>query len=137
MKPDDDSIRRPLVELHDALLRLHKALIESERVVYEKEIGPVHSPNHFFQLLTHDPWFAWLRPISQLIVAIDETLDPNETLTGGSIDNVMSQSVFLLVPKKFGGEFGERYIAALQRDPHVVLAHAKVARWIGSGKPAA
>ena len=137
VKPGDEAMRRPMVELHDALLRLHKVLLESERVVYEKEIGPIQSPSHFFRLLTGDPWFAWLRPISQLIVAIDETLDAKEGLTGGSVDFVMSQSVFLLVPKKTGGEFGERYVAALQRDPRVVLAHAKVAKWIGSGKPAA
>jgi hypothetical protein len=88
-------------------------------------------------LLTNDPWFAWLRPISQLIVAIDETLDAEEALTGDSVDAVMNQSVFLLVPAKNGGEFGQRYVAALQRDPRVVLAHAKVSRWIGAGKPAA
>lgn len=137
LRPEEEAIRRPLVELHDALLRLHKVLLDSERVVYEKEFGPIRSPNHFFQLLTNDPWFAWLRPISQLIVAIDETLDADEALTMGSVDAVMNQSVFLLVPAKNGGEFGQRYVAALQRDPRVVLAHAKVSRWIGSGKPAA
>src|SRR5574341_1384582 len=78
LRPEDEAIRRPLVELHDALLRLHKVLLDSERAVYEKEFGPIRSPNHFFQLLTNDPWFAWLRPISQLIVAIDETLDAEE-----------------------------------------------------------
>jgi len=72
---EQEVIRQSLLELHSALLKLHKALIDSERVVYEKEVGPIKSPNHFFQLLTSEPWFAWLRPISQLIVAIDETLD--------------------------------------------------------------
>jgi hypothetical protein len=111
---------------------LHKVLLDSERAVYEATVGPIHSPNHFFQLLTGDPWFAWLRPISQLIVAIDETLDAREGLTIASIDAVMSQSVFLLLPAENGGEFGERYVAALQRDPRVVLAHAQVAKRIGS-----
>jgi hypothetical protein len=40
----------------------------------------------------------------------------------------------LLIPAERGGEFGERYIAALQRDPHVVLSHAKVAKRIGLKK---
>ncbi len=131
---EQEAIRLPLVELREALLRLHKVLLDSERVVYEKEIGPIHSPNHFFQLLTNDPWFAWLRPISQLIVAIDETLDGDEPITTQSVDAMMTQSVFLLIPAKSGGEFGERYVAALQRDPRVVLAHAQVAKRIGSGK---
>jgi hypothetical protein len=81
------------VELHAALVKLHKALLDSERQVYEKNIGRIQSPNHFFQLLTSDPFFAWLRPISQLIVAIDETLDAKE-LTHTDVDAVMAQSVF-------------------------------------------
>jgi hypothetical protein len=132
--PEHEAMRLPLLELHDALLHLHKVLLDSERAVYETDIGLIQSPNHFFQLLTGDPWFAWLRPISQLIVAIDESLDEKEALTNAGVDAVMGQSVFLLIPAESGGEFGERYVAALQRDPRVVLAHAQVAKRIGSGK---
>jgi len=131
----DAAVRQPLQELRDALLELHKALIDSERAVYETKVGPIKSPHHFFQLVSSDPWFAWLRPISQLIVAMDEALDADEPLTSDSVDMLMNESVFLLLPAEREGEFGERYIAALQRDPHVVLAHAKVAKRIGSSKP--
>ncbi|MGH7854649.1 MAG: hypothetical protein ACREP3_14480 [Candidatus Binatia bacterium] len=133
--PEQEAMRKPLLELHSALLKLHKTLLDSEKIVYEKNVGPIQSPNHFFQLLTSDPWFAWLRPISQLIVAIDETLDDKEPLTNDSVDSLMRQSVFLLVPAQTTGEFAERYIAALQRDARVILAHAQVAKRIGSGKP--
>ena len=135
LAPEHEAVRRPLVELRDALIKLHKVLIESERVGYEKNIGPIKSPNHFFQLLTGDPWFAWLRSISQLIAAIDETLDAKEPLTNDAVNAVMNQSVFLLIPAQSSDEFGERYLAALQRDPRVVLAHAQVAKRIGSGRP--
>lgn len=130
---EQEALRRPLQELHDALLRLHKVLLESERLVYEREVAPIRSPSHFFQLLTGDPYFAWLRPISQLIVAIDETMDDKQGLSSASIDAVMGQSVFLLVPAEKGDEFSQRYVAALQRDPRVVMAHAQVAKRIGSG----
>ena len=135
--PERDSIRSSLEEFHSVLLKLHKALLDSEKIVYEKHVGPIQSPNHFFQLLTNDPYFAWLRPISQLIVAIDETLDEKEPLTNESVDSLMRQSVFLLVPAQSTGDFAERYVAALQRDPRVILAHAQVAKRIGSGKPLA
>ena len=135
--PEQEAMRKPLLELHGALLKLHKALLDSEKIVYEKNVGPIQSPNHFFQLLTSDPYFAWLRPISQLIVAIDETLDEKEPLTSDSVDSLMQQSVFLLVPAQSTGDFAEHYVAALQRDPRVILAHAQVARHIGSGKPLA
>ena len=52
--PEQEAIRAPLLELHSALLKLHKALLDSEKIVYEKNIGPIQSPNHFFQLLTKD-----------------------------------------------------------------------------------
>jgi hypothetical protein len=136
-EPQDAAARQPLQELRDALLDLHKTLIDSERAVYETNIGPIQSPHHFFQLVSSDPWFAWLRPVSQLIVAMDEALDAEEPLTSDSVDALMNESVFLLLPAERGGEFGERYMAALQRDPHVVLAHAKVSKRIGSGKPPA
>jgi hypothetical protein len=136
-KSQDAAIRRPLMEFRHALVDLHKTLIDSERAVYEADIGPVKSPHHFFQLLTHDPWFTWLRPVSQLIVGIDEVLDAREPLTNDSIDAVIKDSVFLLVPAKIEGEFGARYLAALQRDPGVVLAHANVAKRIPAGEPRA
>jgi len=124
----DPTARQPLQELRDALLDLHKTLIDSERSVYESNVGPIQSPHHFFQLLSSDPWFAWLRSISQLIVAMDEALDAQEPLTGDIVDALMNESVFLLIPAERGGEFSERYMAALQRDPDVVLAHAHVKR---------
>ena len=136
-KSQDSAIRQPLLEFRHALLDLHKTLIDSERAVYESDIGPVESPHHFFQLLTNDPWFAWLRPISQLIVAIDEVLDAPEPLTNDNIEAVIRESVFLLIPAKIEGEFGARYLAALQRDPGVVLAHGKVTKRIPSGEPRA
>jgi hypothetical protein len=135
--PQDSAIRQPLLEFRHALLDLHKQLIDSERAVYEADVGPVQSPHHFFQLLTTDPWFAWLRPISQLIVMVDEVLDAREPLTNENIDAVIMESVFLLVPAKAEGEFSARYLAALQRDPAVVLAHAQVAKRIPPGKPRA
>ena len=135
--PQEVAVRQPLQKLRDALLDLHKTLIDSERSVYETNVGPINSPHHFLQLLSSDPWFAWLRPVSQLIVAMDEALDSDEPLTGDNVASLMNESVFLLLPVERGGEFGERYVAALQRDPHVVLAHARVAKRIGSGKPQA
>jgi hypothetical protein len=65
---------------------------------------------------------------------MDEALDAEESLTSDSVDALMKESVFLLVPAETGGEFGDHYIAALQRDPHVVLSHAKVAKRIGLKK---
>jgi len=117
-----------LQTLHATLLVLHKSLVDSERVEYEKTIGKIQSPNHFLQLLTSDPWFAWLSPLSQLIVSIDEAQDSKEPLTQATVDALAKQANVLLVASESGEGFSRHYFDALQRDPDVVLAHGKVAK---------
>lgn len=133
--PEHEDLRRRLSELRLALLNLHKALVDSERVSYEKTVGQIQSPNHFLQLLTRDPWFAWLQPFSQLIVAMDEALEEKEPLTMVGLDALVKQTKLLLVASENGEGFSGHYFVALQRDPDVVLAHAKVAKLIGPRKP--
>ena len=122
------TVQQKLQPLRNALLDLHKALVDAERVSYEQTMGNIPSPNHFLHLLTHDPWFAWLQPLSQLIVALDEALEGKEPLTAAAVDALANQSRLLLVPSEAGDGFSKHYFDALQRDPDVVLAHAEVAR---------
>jgi hypothetical protein len=110
-------------------------LVESERVTYEKTVGAVKSPNHFFQLLTSDPWFAWLQPLSQLIVAMDEALDAKEPATDAAADTLIQQTKGLLVASEDGEGFSRHYFDALQRDPDIVLAHADASKLFSTRKP--
>lgn len=126
--------RQRLTDLRHALLRLHKALLDSERVAYEKTVGQITSPNHFLQLVTNDPWFAWLHPLSQLIVAMDEALDDEEPLTAARVDALVQQSRQLLVTSETGEGFSGHYYEAMQRDPDVVLMHAEVVKLRKPGK---
>jgi hypothetical protein len=119
-------IRKRLEEVRHALLTLHKTLVDSERVTYEKTVGAIRSPNQFLQLLTNDPWFAWLQPLSQLIVSMDEALDAKEPLTEAAVDAAVKEANVLLSPSEIGEGFAHHYFDALQRDPDVVIAHADV-----------
>jgi hypothetical protein len=121
-------VRQTLQALRSSLLSLHKTLVESERVEYERTMGKIQSPNHFLQLLTKDPWFAWLSPLSQLIVSIDEALDPKEPLSRKIVEGFLKESNRLLVASETGTGFSHHYFDALQRDPDVVLAHAEVVK---------
>ena len=123
-----------LPELREALLKLHKALVESERVTYEQTLGPITSPNHFLQLLTTDPWFAWLHPLSELVVAINEAMDTEKPMTLVMAEALIKQIRVLLVASETGEGFAKHYDDALQRDPDVVLAHADVARLLNARK---
>lgn len=125
---EPEGIRLRLVTLRDALLQLHKSLVDSERVEYERTMGPIASPTEFLRLLSTDPWFAWLAPLTQLLVSIDEALDGSDPLTAAVVDDMTRRTYTLLVTDEMGEGFGKEYFEALQRDPDVVMAHARVAR---------
>ena len=126
--------QKRLQEVRQALLTLHKALVDSERVTYESTVGAIRSPNHFLQLLTGDPWFAWLQPLSQLIVSMDEALDDKEPLTAALADALLKQTRVLLTPAENSEGFARHYFDALQRDPDVVLAHGDLMKTLGRRK---
>ena len=121
-------LKKQLHDLRQGLLVLHKALIESERKAYEETFGAIESQNRFLQLLISDPWFAWLHPVSELVVLIDETLEAEEPLTAEGVVRLRRQTRSLLVASEEGDGFPRSYFEALQRDADVVLAHADVAR---------
>jgi len=123
-----DILRKRLEKVRHALLALHKALVDSERASYEQTMGVIQSPNHFLQLLTRDPWFAWLQPISHLIVSMDEALDMKEPPGAAAIEALLKETKVLLVPSESGEGFSRHYFDALQRDPNVILAHREVTK---------
>jgi len=125
---------RQLAELREALFALHKTLIDSERVSYEQTMGTIPSPNHFLQLLTSDPWFAWLQPLSHLVMAVDVALEEKEPLTAPAAATLRQQTGRLLVATETGESFPKHYFDALQRDPDVVLAHASVMKALNGRK---
>ena len=109
-----------------ALLRLHKALLDDERVSYERVHGRIPSNGAFLQLVLGDAWFAWLRPLSQLMATIDELGEKGESPNGPDIATSIASIRTLLIPSEEGEGFGRQYHDALQRGPDVVLAHAAV-----------
>lgn len=113
-------------QLRLALLRLHKALLDDERVSYERVYGRIASNGEFLQLLLGHAWFAWLRPLSQLVVRLDELVESEESFDGPEAATFMASVRALLAPSEEGTGFGKHYYEALQREPDVVLAHAAV-----------
>jgi hypothetical protein len=107
-----------------ALLRLHKALLDGERVSYERVHGRIPSNGAYFQLVLGDAWFAWLRPLSQLMARFDELCEEDEESSRADIAELMASARTLLMPSEAGEGFARHYYDALQRDPDVVLAHA-------------
>ena len=120
-----------LSELRNKLLRLHKFLLDTERVTYEQVRGQV-SRGELLQLAINHEQFAWLHRLSELIVQIDELLQADEPVTSDAIAALITDIRILLTPNEFGDEFAMKYDAAFQRNPDVVLAHADVVRLLAS-----
>ena len=131
--PGDEANREKLASLSKALLALHKTLLDSEKVGYEESFGKIATPAVFFQLVMGDPWFAWLRTLSEFIVLIDERLDERKRpVSGQEVGDVVTRARALLTPQEDGVGFGLHYHNAMQRDPDVILSHAGIVKLLGS-----
>jgi hypothetical protein len=121
-----DPVKQRLTALRNGLLGLHKTLLDSERAAYERDIARISSSGELLKLVLYDPWFAWLHELSEFVVLIDETLDAEEPPQGIDAERLIAQAGELMAPNETGRGFAKRYFEALQRDPDVVLAHARM-----------
>src|SRR5215218_7955655 len=103
--PLPDALRRQLDEAHHGLLRVHKALLDHVRTRYEAAHGPVNGPGALLQLVIHDAAFAWLRPISEFVVQIDEFVSSREPRNPSEGEALLVQARELLVPSESGTDF--------------------------------
>ena len=126
----DPAVSR-LKEIRPELLRLHKALLDSEKIVYEQLNGPIVNNGEFFRLVIEDDAFSWLRPISKFIVQIDELLDlrKKDKVEPESASILLEKARLMLKPNENAlTPLGERYFQAIQRDPNIALMHADIAQ---------
>lgn len=120
--------RPSLTQVRDHLYALHGNLVQGERRAAERAGEALH-PAEFLQALLHRPEHAWLRPLSTLLARIDQHLA--QTHRGGeppaeSAETLLGALRQLVGPPRKGTRFGDRYLARLQRDPEVVIAHARL-----------
>jgi hypothetical protein len=123
-----------LEKLARALRELHRALVERARSDYLREnlIGGDIGPGELLRLLTTDPYFEWLRSLSELMVDIDlvRDRDAKEERAEAS-DTVRGAVEYLLTPPAASAAphaFAQRYWPYVHDDPRVAMAHADVKR---------
>ena len=115
-----------LKNARDALLKLHKSLLDRERTIYEETNGPVNS-SEFLNLLLEDKDFAWLRKFSALIVEIDELFDQKDGVTKEAVELHIAKLKSLISMENEGESFKAKYQAGLQQDVDAA-AHQGVMR---------
>ncbi len=121
--PSDTELRGAVQELTGALIELHRAAMNAATTAFEQERGAVGTRLRLLELLMHDPFFAWLRPLSGLMAAIDEGLDDPEP-----IDHTVAADARAIVehlldpPEGAARELADGLAVLLQREADVVLA---------------
>jgi len=123
----DTPARQKLVALREALLHIHKSLLEMERRAYENEHGKV-TAGELFRLVVDDPQFSWLHNISEFVVRIDEALASEEGVSDTDSHVAISLARKIFAPSEAGDGFQKKYFDAIQKDPAVVMEHAQLAR---------
>jgi len=113
-------LRGALRDVSKALLPLHRALIDAAKDDYAFGIAPV-KPSQLLQLLNDDPFFAWLKPLTSLIVDIDEMartdFEPSDVAAiAGRVDRLFGA--------KAEEAFAAQYIPMLQRNVDIAVGHA-------------
>lgn len=115
--------RAALREVSKLLLPLHRALIDAAKDDYAFAVSPIEKPAQLLQLLTDDPFFAWLKPVTSLIVDIDEMARTD--FEAADIALIADRIDHLFGPKA-GQEFAQQYVPILQRSVDVAMSHAAV-----------
>jgi hypothetical protein len=106
---------------------VHKALLDDARIRYEREQGRIEGSGALLRLVLNDPWFAWLHPLSGLVVQIDELLAADEP-TAADGDMLLNQARTLVRPDENGDGFQRRYHRAIQDVPDVLIAHVALGK---------
>jgi hypothetical protein len=118
--PERAALRGALRDVSKVLLPLHRALIAAAKDDYAFGIAPV-KPSQLLQLLNDDPFFAWLKPLTSLIVDIDEMartdFEPADVAA-------IADRVDRLFGAKGDEAFAAQYIPMLQRSVDVAVGHA-------------
>lgn len=114
-----------LAGVRACLLGLHKTLVDRSREDYERPRGRLTDAD-FLQVLVDDPAFAWLAPLTALIVRLDEV--EGDALPPEYVTEIRR----LLKPDEAGRPFQRQYQTLLQSSPDALVAHGAVMRALQS-----
>lgn len=120
-------------QLSRKLQRVHKIVLENERIAAEIRMGRTISALEFFNLLTQDENFKWVQPLAALIAEIDEHVDEAEKesreLREEDLAAFRAKIEFTLLDPK--SSVRDRYLHYLSQDTDLVIAHSELRADLG------
>jgi len=117
-------------ELRHSILELHKALLDAQRIRYERDHGRIKSSGELLGLVLEHPSFAWLRQLSALIARLDEWIEMREEIGDDDLHVVVNALRDLISADHRTGTFGKLYWEIADDVPEVLVAHVKLWRII-------
>lgn len=121
--------------LRGALLELHKAMLDAQRIRYEKRHGRIETSGEFLGHVLHHPDFEWIRALSALMAQLDEWADDDRPADDMELVAIAGAVRGLLQPHGENADFGCRYWDFVEHEPEVTMAHVKVWRLVEGHQP--
>lgn len=117
--PATDPAFELLRQFRPLLLKAHKILMDAEKDRYEASHGAIANKGDYLRLVLSHEQFSWLRPISQLIVQIDEVLMSKQPQPLERAPELLNQARHLLHDTEIGQAFQDRTQVVARRDPEM------------------
>ena len=114
-----------LKNARNLLLKLHKAMLDREREVYQGINGTLNA-TQFLNVLLEDKDFDWLRKFSMLIVEIDEMFAAKDGIPAEMIDANLAKVEELIEMREHDEFFKAKYQYSLQSIPEAAALHSEI-----------
>ena len=120
-----NSAKTKLDRMAAAMRTLHKALIDQTQREYERVHGKVTSPYTLFSLVTSDPAFAWLQPMTRLIVDMEDLVGRKEKPpSDAEVVEIRKRIDALLTTKD--DPFSTKYLGLIQSSPEIAVENGRL-----------
>src|SRR5258706_15847810 len=121
-------------ELRHAMLELHKALLDAQRIRYERDHGRIRTASESLGLALEPPSFSWLRSLWALIAQLDEWLEEREERGEDELRALVEALRSLLAPDGTNAGFSKPYRELVDAAPEVLVEHVKLWRLLESAR---
>jgi hypothetical protein len=126
LDPIDQAQRIKLNDLAQAMRSTHSTLLEVVKKEYELNHGTIKGPFAYFQLVTNDPVFQWLRPLSGMMASLDDLLDNKRDLKPLDAKEIKLEVEQLFGFSKLSDSFAAQFHARAKLESDIRTRHAEL-----------
>lgn len=114
--------KEALKTAREALMILHKSLLEFQKEILEKESGQKMNPYEALNAALNDERFSWLKTISQMIVQLDiESEDMHNPNRKSPVLDPQEMKAFFSNPPS---AFQQQLLLAIQNNPDITFLYS-------------